>query len=106
MAAAAPLGQTFGVEPDPEAELSSLASQLDELIVRVGSILGDVEGAPGQTASRLSWRLNATLWVHAGSWSAEPVRLSTTGSSRSARSPHNAENDSGTLADRGVSARG
>lgn len=53
MAASAPLGQTFGVEPDPEAELSSLASQLDELIVRVASILGGVEGgarSDGQSA--------------------------------------------------------
>ncbi len=53
MAAAAPLRQTSDVVPDPEAELSSLASQLDELIVRVASILGDMEGgdrSDGQSA--------------------------------------------------------
>ncbi len=53
MAAAAPLGKTPGVEPDPEAELSSLASQLDELIGRVGTILGGMEQgdrADGQSA--------------------------------------------------------
>ena len=48
-----PLRQTSDVVPDPEAELSSLASQLDELIVRVASILGDMEGgdrSDGQSA--------------------------------------------------------
>ncbi|MDP7550434.1 MAG: hypothetical protein QF896_04470 [Acidimicrobiales bacterium] len=41
------------MEPDPEAELSSLASQLDELIGRVGTILGGMEQgdrADGQSA--------------------------------------------------------
>ena len=53
MAPAAVLGQTPDVEPDPEAELSSLASQLDELIGRVGTILGNMEQgdrADGQLA--------------------------------------------------------
>jgi hypothetical protein len=41
------------VEPDPEAELSSFVSQLDELIGRVGTILGNMEQgdrADGQSA--------------------------------------------------------
>ncbi len=53
MAPAAVLDQTPDVEPDPEAELSSLASQLDELIGRVGTILGNTEQgdrADGQSA--------------------------------------------------------
>jgi len=53
VAPAAVLGQTPDVEPDPEAELSSLASQLDELIGRVGTILGNMEQgdrADGQLA--------------------------------------------------------
>ncbi|MDP7599406.1 MAG: hypothetical protein QGH55_06425 [Acidimicrobiales bacterium] len=41
------------MEPDPEAELSSFVSQLDELIGRVGTILGNMEQgdrADGQSA--------------------------------------------------------
>jgi len=53
VAPAAVLGQTPDVEPDPEAELSSFVSQLDELIGRVGTILGNMEQgdrADGQSA--------------------------------------------------------